>query len=351
MAYSYNEVTGTGSPLLIAVPEYIDQSHIFVRVGGVETLDYEWVNDQTVRVTAPVGVPIRVFRRSSPEARVVDYLDGVALTEDVLDNDSKQAFFLAQEQLDATDEAVVAIGSLPAALSAIAAETTASRQNMLASEAARDAAAAEADAAEASRLALEAAGAAQVSAATTQANNAATSATQASGHKDAAAASASAAAGSATAAANSATTASGHKDAAAASATQAANSATAAANSATNAANSASAAANSATQAAGYALGLQRVYQPALTRDNVNGKVMVTTVGVTLPANVFQDGDIFAIENVGSGSITISPGSGMSLANSANGAAGGARTLSIGGLAIIRYTSGVYAYISGPGVS
>ena len=105
MAYSYNEVTATGSAQLIAVPEYIDTAHIKVSINGVDTNSFTWTNSNTVSVTATAGTTIRVRRESSPGARVVDYMDGTSLTEAVLDADSKQAFFLAQEQLDAPTSA------------------------------------------------------------------------------------------------------------------------------------------------------------------------------------------------------------------------------------------------------
>lgn len=135
MAYSYNEVTGTGVSQLIPVPEYVDQAHIFVSINGVNTTTFSWVNPNTVSVTAAVGSKVRVYRSTSPSERVVDYMDGQSLTEAVLDADSKQAFFLAQEQLDATNEAVVAYGGLASTLTTIQAETAESAANAAAAAA------------------------------------------------------------------------------------------------------------------------------------------------------------------------------------------------------------------------
>lgn len=347
MAYSYNEVVGTGGPQLVAVPEYIDQTHISVRVGGVPTLDYTWVNDQTVSVTAPFGVAVRVLRSSSPGERVVDYLDGDSLTEVVLDNDSRQAFFLAQEQLDATDEAVEAIGSLPDALAAIQAETAESFQNKTAAEAAQGAAETAQAAAETAQAASEAAR----DESTTQATNSAASAATASGHKDAAAASASAASGSATVAAASATTAGNEATAAANSAAAAASSASSAASSSTSAATSASDAAAAASAAEAFSTGLPRVTTGGLTRANVNGKVFVTAAGLTIPANVFQEGDIFGIENSSSSSIVLTSGVDLSMRDSGSGGSLGNRSLGAYGLAVLRWVNGTFAFVSGPGVS
>lgn len=246
MAYSYNEVLGTGAPQLIPVPEYIDQAHIRVRVAGVETQDFTWTNPNTISITAPAGQKVRVFRRSSPEDRLVDYLDGMSLTEAVLDTDSKQAFFLAQEQLDNTDEAVEAIGSLPDTLALID-----QKVQTAANEA--DAAAASAVAAATSATQADQLGAAQVTLATQQANNAAASATSAQSSATSASTSATNSLNSANAAASSAASAASSAAAASGSATAAFNSANDSATSATASANSASAAATSATQAAASA--------------------------------------------------------------------------------------------------
>lgn len=148
MAYSYNEVVGTGAPQNIAVPEYIDQSHIKVSINGADTMSYAFTSASVIQITAPVGSTVRVRRSTSPEARVVDYVDGTSPTEITLDNDSRQAFYLAQEQLDATAEAVGSVGGLAAALASVAAGVAT--------------ATAEADAASASAVAAAGASAAAV---------------------------------------------------------------------------------------------------------------------------------------------------------------------------------------------
>lgn len=221
MAYSYNEVTATGSAQLITVPEYVDQAHIKVSIDGVDTTSFTWSNASTVSVTATAGATVRVRRETSPGARVVDYMDGMSLTEAVLDADSKQAFFLAQEQLDATNEAVGAYGSLASTLTTIQAETN---------ESAANAAAAAASASSASTSATTA---------TTKASEASASATTATTKASEASTSASNASASASSASTSASTATTK-------ASEASASASAAATSASNAATSASQAAASA---------------------------------------------------------------------------------------------------------
>lgn len=142
MAYSYNEVTATGSPQLITVPPYIDPTHIKVSVNAIDTGAYTWTNDSTVSVTATAGAKVRVRRESSPAARVVNYIDGVALPASVLNADSKQAFYLVQEQLDAPISAATsAAEALAASVVAAAASVTATSAAAAAASAAATAAA------------------------------------------------------------------------------------------------------------------------------------------------------------------------------------------------------------------
>lgn len=110
MAYSYSRTTGNGSILQLAVPPYIDKSHITVTIDGVATTDYTWTTDSTIAVTAPNLAEVRVSRHSSPGARLVDYMDGVPLTELALDNDSIQAFYLMQEAIDRANEGITGDG-------------------------------------------------------------------------------------------------------------------------------------------------------------------------------------------------------------------------------------------------
>lgn len=100
MLYSIVDAVGTGSLQTVAVPPYLSKTHISVYVNGNPSTAWSWVTDQTVQLVAPLGAPVRVARRTSPEARLSDYRDGTPLPGDVLDVDSKQAFYLAQEALD-----------------------------------------------------------------------------------------------------------------------------------------------------------------------------------------------------------------------------------------------------------
>jgi hypothetical protein len=98
--HSIIEAVGTGAPQLVSVPEYIDRSHIYVYVDNALTASFSWINTNTISITATAGKTIRVQRQSSPAARLVSYGDGAQLPGALLDIDSKQAFFMAQEAAD-----------------------------------------------------------------------------------------------------------------------------------------------------------------------------------------------------------------------------------------------------------
>ncbi|QSI31480.1 hypothetical protein GNX71_18605 [Variovorax sp. RKNM96] len=106
MASSYNQVVGTGALQTLAVPPYLDVAHIKVSIDKVDTLSFAWVNPSTISFTAPIGSQVRVYRNTSSAARLVDYVTGLGLTENTLDIDSIQAFFLAQEAADGSIEAL-----------------------------------------------------------------------------------------------------------------------------------------------------------------------------------------------------------------------------------------------------
>lgn len=100
MPFSYTEATGTGSPQNLSVPPYLLQSHITVFVDGVPTTAFQWLNSNTISITAPANRLVRVVRRTSPEALLTQFPDGQSLPGDTLELDSKQAFYLAQEAYD-----------------------------------------------------------------------------------------------------------------------------------------------------------------------------------------------------------------------------------------------------------
>ena len=304
MANSFVRYTGNGSTDAYSIPfSYRSSADLVVTVAGVtKSITTHWtLNGAGTTLTFTGGntpadeAAIEIRRKTSQSTKLVDYSSGSVLTENDLDTDSDQAFFMAQEAIDdsgdvisldnadfqwtaqskriklvadptgaqdvatknytdtagtsqvalATTQATnAATSATSAASSATTATTKASEASTSATNAATSATTATTKASEASTSATSAASSATT--ATTKASEASTSASNA-------ATSATNAGNSATAAATSETNAGNSATAAATSATNAGNSETAAATSATNAASSATAAASSATSASGSA--------------------------------------------------------------------------------------------------
>lgn len=83
--------------------------------------------------------------------------------------------------------------------------------------------------------------------------------------------------------------------------------------------------------------------------DSDAGKVVqahTTTATVVVPDSVFSVGNVVTILNGGTGSITISQGTGFDLRNSINGTTGN-RTLAQYGMATIYFATASIGYISG----
>lgn len=107
MANSYVTHTGDGATTQFTIPfQYLDKSHIKVTVSGTPT-SFNWINDSLIEISpAPAaGAPIKIYRQTSPDARLVDYQAG-PFSELELDTDSLQAFYLTQEVADSVGDVV-----------------------------------------------------------------------------------------------------------------------------------------------------------------------------------------------------------------------------------------------------
>lgn len=263
MANSFVRYTGNGSTTAYAVPfSYRAQSDITVTIGGSATTDFTW-NGAGTQITfdsAPANeAAIEIRRTTSQGTKLVDYASGSVLTETVLDTDSDQAFFMAQEaiddaddvikienvtfQWDATSKRMINVtdptGAQDAATKNYVDTASTSQVNQAASSASAAAASATAAASSASSASTSASTATtQASTATTQATTATTQASTATTKASEAATSATAAASSASSASTSASTATTQASTATTKASEASSSASAAATSAASAATS-----------------------------------------------------------------------------------------------------------------
>ena len=104
MANSFVRYTGDGSTTQYAVSfSYRDQADVTVTINGVVTNTYSWNAAGTqITFTSPPASSsaIEIRRRTSQTSRLVDYAAGSVLTENDLDTDSNQAFFMGQEAID-----------------------------------------------------------------------------------------------------------------------------------------------------------------------------------------------------------------------------------------------------------
>ncbi|MQB00190.1 MAG: hypothetical protein GEU78_07850 [Actinobacteria bacterium] len=101
--------TAAQTDFVISFP-YLSEPDVFVFQEGVELTqgtDYTFFSSSVVRLTtgATEADVVIVQRKTSQDARLVDYVAGL-LGEADLDNDSLQAFYMAQEALDIADTAM-----------------------------------------------------------------------------------------------------------------------------------------------------------------------------------------------------------------------------------------------------
>lgn len=105
MAYSQVSYAATGSTTQFAVPfAFIARSHVTATVnGGAAT--FNWLSDSLIDITshlaaALAGKVVKLKRRTSYSARLVDYQPAGIAQEEDFDADSFQAFYMAQEAID-----------------------------------------------------------------------------------------------------------------------------------------------------------------------------------------------------------------------------------------------------------
>ncbi len=95
---------------------YMEEAHVNVTKDGVtvdndsdaDTSSFQIVSTTIVRFGAGLvgGETIVISRTTSQSARIVDYATASTLTEEDLDNDSLQAFYMAQEAIDSVSTAL-----------------------------------------------------------------------------------------------------------------------------------------------------------------------------------------------------------------------------------------------------
>ena len=105
---TYSSLDGSTNQFDVTFP-YISASHVIVTVNGSATTDFTFLTSARIQLTSTPasGSKIKISRTTSRDARLVDYATGSILTETILDTDSLQAFYMAQEAIDTTEATIV----------------------------------------------------------------------------------------------------------------------------------------------------------------------------------------------------------------------------------------------------
>ncbi len=108
--YSFVQIAGhSGNANFAFSFPYLVKEHIHVKVAGVETFAFSWLNANTVTLTVPLtGDAVVELRRLTPVAvQEVVFNNGSTMNEDDLNNADLQTLYFDQEMLDFKNNALV----------------------------------------------------------------------------------------------------------------------------------------------------------------------------------------------------------------------------------------------------
>jgi len=110
MANSFVRYTGNGTTTTYAIPfSYRDSADLSATVAGVNVTAYtlDAAGTNLTFTTAPANnAAIEIRRTTSQNTKLVDYVSGSVLTENDLDTDSDQAFYMSQEAIDKAGDVI-----------------------------------------------------------------------------------------------------------------------------------------------------------------------------------------------------------------------------------------------------
>jgi hypothetical protein len=110
MANSFVRYTGDGNTSAYSIPfSYRSTADLVVTIAGVATTAFTLnAAGTTLTFTSPPAsaAAIEIRRKTSQGTKLVDYASGSVLTEDDLDTDSDQAFFMSQEAIDDANDVI-----------------------------------------------------------------------------------------------------------------------------------------------------------------------------------------------------------------------------------------------------
>jgi hypothetical protein len=115
MANSFVRYTGNGTTTAYAIPfSYRSVDDLTATVAGVVVTAYtlDGAGTTLTFTSAPAnGAAIEIRRTTSQTTKLVDYVSGSVLTENDLDTDSDQAFYMAQEAIDKAGDVITLDGA------------------------------------------------------------------------------------------------------------------------------------------------------------------------------------------------------------------------------------------------
>ena len=110
MANSFVRYTGDGTTTTYAIPfSYRSTDDLSATVAGVNVTAYtlDAAGTNLTFTTAPANnAAIEIRRTTSQNTKLVDYVSGSVLTENDLDTDSDQAFYMSQEAIDKAGDVI-----------------------------------------------------------------------------------------------------------------------------------------------------------------------------------------------------------------------------------------------------
>ena len=110
MANSFVRYTGDGNTASYSIPfSYRSTADLTVTLAGVATTAFTLNaagTTLTFTATPSNGTAIEIRRKTSQNSKLVDYASGSVLTENDLDTDSEQAFFMSQEAIDDANDVI-----------------------------------------------------------------------------------------------------------------------------------------------------------------------------------------------------------------------------------------------------
>jgi hypothetical protein len=110
MANSFVRYTGDGNTASYSIPfSYRSTADLTVTLAGVASTAFTLNaagTTLTFNATPSNGTAIEIRRKTSQGSKLVDYASGSVLTENDLDTDSEQAFFMSQEAIDDANDRI-----------------------------------------------------------------------------------------------------------------------------------------------------------------------------------------------------------------------------------------------------